>query len=97
VVPEESRLCAGDWLAVPANEWSHQHISLVDAPVQKIDEITIPGRLPVRTLACYYGGRVPLEHCDGPWMRVTIYRVERDFTPRRDEKTRSWWTPPGAG
>jgi hypothetical protein len=97
VVPDESRLCAGDWLAVPANEWSHQHISLVDAPVQKIDEITIPGRLPVRTLACYYGGRVPLEHCDGPWMRVTIYRVERDFTPRRDKKTRSWWTPPGAG
>jgi hypothetical protein len=97
VVPEKSRLCAGDWLAVPASEWSHQHIRLVDAPVQKIDEITIPGRLPVRTLAYYYGGRIPLEHCDGPWMRVTIYRVERDFTPRRDEKTRSWWTPPGAG
>jgi 4-amino-4-deoxy-L-arabinose transferase-like glycosyltransferase len=97
VVPEQSRLCAGDWLAVPGDEWSHQHIRLIDAPVQKIDEITIPGRLPLRTLACYYGGRIPLQHHDGPWMRITIYRVERDFTPRRDEKTRNWWTPPGAG
>jgi hypothetical protein len=97
VVPEESRLCAGDWLAVPASEWSHQHIRLVDAPVQKIDEIAIAGRLPVRTLGCYYGGRIPLEHHDGPWMRVIIYRVDRDFTPLRDDKTRSWWTPPGAG
>src|SRR5262249_39210635 len=97
VVPDESKLSAGDWLGVPANEWSHPTLNLDGAPVEKIDEITIPGRLPVRTLAYYYGGRIPLEHDDGPWMRVMIYRVERDFRPRRDEKTRRWWTPPGAG
>jgi 4-amino-4-deoxy-L-arabinose transferase-like glycosyltransferase len=95
VVPDRSLLRAGDWLIVPDERCCHQRIVLKDTPVELRQEIVLADRLPVRTLLSYYGGRIPLEHDDGPRVRVGLYRVQRDFVPA-SAKDAERWSPPGA-
>jgi hypothetical protein len=81
-LPGLSQLCQGDWLVVPDDRLCYQNrIALDGAPVEVVEQLAIHDGLPLRTVSCYYGGRVPLEHCDGPRVSVTLYRVLADFIP----------------
>jgi len=86
VVPGASRLHEGDWLVVPLapnNHIERQEIEIDPAfafPVQVIPEDRVS--LPWRTVMCYYGGYVPLQHHSGPRLEVTIYRVKGPWLVR---------------
>ncbi len=94
VVPGQSRLAAGDWLVFPAIpddvgfyrpyhggakfdpdpvllEWKREFV--VDDP---ICGTTIPE---------LYGGKVPMFGIDHPRLRVAVYRVLKDWVPKRVE------------
>jgi hypothetical protein len=81
VLPNRSRLQAGDWLIVPATPMPRQRARLADAPLTLVDRVTADDALPLRTVGCYYGGNVPLERHRGPRLALKVYRVLADFTP----------------
>jgi len=81
LVPGASALRAGDWLAVPDAHIDKQRIVLSTNALSRHEVVDIDDALPWRTMVAFYGGDVPLEHCDPPRLRVTIYRVEHDFVP----------------
>ncbi len=56
-------------------------IPLFDDEVELVEKLELGACLPLRTVPCYYGGRVPLEHHSGRELTVRIYRVRRDFVP----------------
>jgi hypothetical protein len=82
VRPNWSVLRPGDWLVIPDRRWDQQWI-VVD--LEKLDRQAIrwhyPQTLPLRTVRCYYGGLVPLEHEKGPRIEVLIYRVRQPWVP----------------
>ncbi len=81
VIPGRSRLAAGDWLAVPDDRVAQQPLSLDMSRLEEAGRVTVTDRLPLQTLSCYYGGRTALEHHEGPRVRLTLYRVCREWTP----------------
>jgi hypothetical protein len=82
VVPDESRLRAGDWLVVP-DDWLMQQRIVIPAGVteEPLAPVAVGDAFPLRTVPCFYGGVVPLEHQEGPRLRVRLYRVTADFVP----------------
>jgi hypothetical protein len=76
-----STLQAGDWLVVPEPRLNQQTIQIEPECSEAVTDIVVETSVPLRTVQCFYGGRVPLEHHDGPRGRVTIYRVTADFVP----------------
>jgi hypothetical protein len=81
VVPDLSVLRSGDWLVVPEERWEQQQIIIDPDAAHEEREIAIEDALPLRTVRCFYGGYVPLEHHKGPRIRVTIYRITAPWTP----------------
>jgi hypothetical protein len=76
--PERSRLRAGDWLIVPEAPLWKEELALRSDRFEVIDRVLVADWVPVRTVSCYYGGRTPVEHHDGPRIALTVYRVLGD-------------------
>jgi hypothetical protein len=81
VVPDESHLHAGDWLVVPHKRLSQQAILLDERCLALAQEFPVQDRLPWRTVMCYYSGNAPIEHQEGPRVRLQIHRVQTGFVP----------------
>jgi hypothetical protein len=76
--PDRSRLRAGDILIVPDPPLCIDELVLASDRFEAIDHILVTDCLPVRTVSCYYGGRTPVEHHEGPRIALTVYRVLGD-------------------
>ena len=72
----------GDWLASPDEHVASEEIDLKDPALCEEARLTFADALPLRTVLCYYSGRAPLEHLEGPRMTVRIFRVIAAFHPR---------------
>lgn len=74
VVPGESRLPAGTWLAIPDREYRSQS---VERPHSARDAFIVDGFTPwpFRTLPAYYGKNKAIERTDRPVVRVRVYRM----------------------
>src|SRR5207248_7021809 len=81
-LPPPSQLRKGDWLVMPDARLNQQSIELHGAPLQWVETLHVGGVMPLRTVPCFYGGRVPLEHNEGSGLDVQLYRVTADFVPR---------------
>jgi hypothetical protein len=82
VIPNVSRLRPGDWLLVPAESHVHQQRIVLDpACLRENDVIALADALPLRTVACYYGGHIPLERQEGPRVVVHAYVVRAAYVP----------------
>ena len=55
-------------------------------PCAEETQLLFTDPVPLRTVSCFYCGRVPLEHHEGPRLTVRIYRVMEDFQPKRAKK-----------
>jgi hypothetical protein len=82
VVLHRSLLIPGDWLVVPEKRWEQQVIQIDPDYAQAETILEIADRVPLRTVRCFYGGYVPLEHQAGPRMQATIYRITKPWLPR---------------
>jgi hypothetical protein len=70
----------GDWIVVPSEYTVIQQSLFLDpACVEERYQWNFGGSLPVRTVRCFYDGRTPLEHKEGPWLTVRAYRVRHRF------------------
>ncbi len=84
-LPGPSRLRAGDWLVVPTDRIHRQDVQLSTAPLEQAATLVFEDPVPLRTVWCFYLGRVPVERHAGPRLEVVIYRVTDDFTPELRE------------
>jgi hypothetical protein len=82
-LPPPSTLKKGDWLVVPDDRLNPQSIELEGEPLELIETLSVGGVVPLRTVSCFYGGRVALEHNEGNGLDVRLYRVTADFVPHR--------------
>ena len=71
----------GDWLVRPDGRVGHQELDFDNPALEEVQRLTLDDPVPLRTVACYYAGRAPLEHHEGPRMTVRIYRVVSDYDP----------------
>jgi 4-amino-4-deoxy-L-arabinose transferase-like glycosyltransferase len=85
-----SRLCAGDYLILPAHPdapgFHRPHLGsdpvAVSAPVAEVvAEVKWDDRLSAQTVPNYYGGINPVVGRDHPRLRVVVYRITRDWIP----------------
>ncbi|MGC8643483.1 MAG: hypothetical protein ACP5XB_26805, partial [Isosphaeraceae bacterium] len=83
VVPWQSALRRGDWLAVPDRTIDQQGIQLDPAAARLIRPIEISDDVPLRTIPGFYdtGSAAFLRHQQGPRLTVQVYEVTSDFTP----------------
>jgi len=81
VEPGVSRLRAGDWLVVPGETIHRQGMPLEEVPLRRIREFKVDDSVALRTVGCFYAGRVPLEYREGPRLTVAIYQVIHDCAP----------------
>ena len=81
--PAESlRLQPGDWLARPDGRVASQVIDFDSPALHEVKTLTLDGCIPLATVSCFYCGRAPLEHYEGPRITVRIYQVTADFKPK---------------
>lgn len=81
VVPNHTRLHAGDWLVVPDRRQVHQQGIALDPEHTELAEVcAVADSLPLRTVFNYYGGHIPLAHHEGPRLTVRVYRVRAEHT-----------------
>jgi dolichyl-phosphate-mannose-protein mannosyltransferase len=81
--PAESPLLrAGDWLVRPEPPVASQEIDLGTPALREEVLLIFDDPVPLRTVSCFYCGRAPLEHHEGPRLTVHIYRVVEDFRPK---------------
>jgi hypothetical protein len=85
-VPGETWLREGEWLVVamscgggPKEPAPQDH-----ARLEKLHHLEMSDSVPLRTVAGYYGSRIPLEPCTGARVIVTVYRVTSDFILSRE-------------
>jgi hypothetical protein len=77
VVPDEYQFNDGDWLVLsdgltlPEPVAAHLNRYKLDL----VDQLTIEGWLPVRTMLGFYSSGLPLSHHEGPRRIVKLYRV----------------------
>jgi hypothetical protein len=81
VAPNASQLRPGDWLMVPDERHHQQLIEIDRRAATEVHRIEVGDGLPLRTVMCYFAGRAPIEHHEGPRIVVTIYRIDTDFCP----------------
>ena len=77
-LPPPSQLRRGDWLVTTEEEDDKSRIDVAAVPREEIGRIVMDDPLPLRTVPCFYGGRTPLEHHEGPRLTVHVYRITRD-------------------
>jgi hypothetical protein len=85
VAPDRSRLRPGDWLVVPDERLNQQEIQLDERRTVLAGTVSVQDPVPLRTVSCFYGGRTPLEHHEGPRVVVALYRVTEDCIPASKE------------
>jgi len=73
------RVEPGDWIVLPDPRLEQQRLRLPADAVELRHAFAIPAAVPVRTVACYHGGRVPVEHFEGHALEVRIYRATKPF------------------
>jgi Dolichyl-phosphate-mannose-protein mannosyltransferase len=76
------RLRRGDWLVRPDERVGSQDIDFDSSALREEKRLTLDDAVPLRTVSCFYCGRAPLEHHEGPRMTVRIYRVIADYEPK---------------
>jgi hypothetical protein len=74
-LPPPSRLRSGDWLVVAEDYFQKPALDFSALPREEVNRVVIDDPLPLQTVPCFYGGRTPLEHHEGPRLVVDIYRV----------------------
>ena len=79
--PGQTQLKRGDRLVLAEQQLARIDFCPDDAPLAPLQTIAIEDRSPWRTVLCYYCGRIPVQHHEGPRLRVTVYRVLADFVP----------------
>jgi hypothetical protein len=77
-LPPATVLHKGDWLVVAEEPWQASKLNLAALPLREATRIVIDDPVPLRTVPCFYGGRTPLEHHEGPRLTVVVYRVVED-------------------
>ena len=81
VIPDVSRLAAGDWIVVP-DRVHQQEITLDPADVERREVLQLSDALPLTTGHGYYANATPLAHLAAPRLSLTLLRVGRDVVPR---------------
>jgi hypothetical protein len=81
VDPHSSELRAGDLLILTQQQLRGVDFQVADAPLAKVAAISLEDNMPWQTLMCYYCGCTPVQHHEGPRLRLTAYRVLADFVP----------------
>jgi hypothetical protein len=81
-LPPPSHVRAGDWLVVPDPALHRQSLRLDLDKLEGRETLRVGAVVPLRTVVCFYCGRTPLEHHEGPRREIVIYRVTSDFIPR---------------
>jgi hypothetical protein len=81
VVVGQQVLAAGDLLVLEDHPAHGLDFCPEQAPLLKLAVICQEDTLPWRTVLCYYSGRTPFQHQEGPRLRLTIYRVQTEFVP----------------
>jgi hypothetical protein len=83
--PTPSDLHKGDWIVVPDPEdpepMAQQFFALPTDTFERRSPIEIPGRMPLRTVVCYYFGMTPLRHHEGPRFKVELWHMTADAVP----------------
>jgi 4-amino-4-deoxy-L-arabinose transferase-like glycosyltransferase len=79
LLPGVTRVRRGDLLVLARQPLNRLDLHLESAPVLEEQVIAIQDSLPWQTVLCYYGGRTPVRHVEGPRIRVSVYRVLEDF------------------
>jgi hypothetical protein len=77
-LPAPSTLRAGDWLVVARDGGERSGPDLTTLPASAQATLLVDDPLPLRVLPCFYGGRTPLEHHEGPRLSVLVYRMSAD-------------------
>jgi hypothetical protein len=81
VVPDRTRLRAGDWLVVSDQTGEHP-IGLAAGQADPAHVFAGWHLLAYRTTpSCYYGGIAPIRGDREPRISVWVYRAARDFVP----------------
>lgn len=81
-VPGESRLQPGDWLVIPdPSHVNTQRLAVDPMRTELVQELLLADNIPLRTVANYYGGLIPLARQEGPRVRVSLYRVTSEHVP----------------
>ncbi len=80
--PPEDSPRKDDWFVAPDGRVASEAIDLNDPALHEEARLMIGDAVPLATVSCYYCGRVPLEHHEGPRLTVRIFRVVEDFQPR---------------
>ena len=92
VVPDVSELRAGDWLVYPLlpddyGFYRPYHggagFALDPGATTQVDEWVSRDGYVGQTIPTLYGGEVPMSGRDHPGLRLGLFRVTRDWTPRR--------------
>jgi hypothetical protein len=81
-LPEPSRLERGDWLVLPDSRLIQQSFEPDDDKLEPMGWLAVGDPLPLWTVPCFYGGRTAIEHREGPYLEVRLYRVKEGFTAR---------------
>jgi hypothetical protein len=76
--PAPSRLRRGDWLVVPEQGVQKSELDLAALPHEEAGRVVVEDPVPLRVVPCFFGGRTPLEHHEGPRVTVRVYRVTGD-------------------
>jgi hypothetical protein len=79
LLPGVTWLKRGDVLVLAQQPLKRVDLHLESAPVMAQQVVVVQDHLPWQTVVCYYSGRTPLRHQEGPRIRVTVYRVLEDF------------------
>ena len=80
LIPEQSQLSEGDWLVVPAG-FPLQAFSLAHSEGRLVDRIELRSPWPWTSIPSAYSGPVALRSQPPVHVRVSIFRIRRDFTP----------------
>ena len=86
-IPDVAQLSPGDFLVIhgmPDMPLDHQMQYPLDLTKLRLEKrIDYGDSIPFTTYVCYYNGRRPIQHQDGPRTAVWIYRVTAPFVPQR--------------
>jgi hypothetical protein len=83
-----SSLQVGDLIVVPDGRVVQQEVYLDPDKVEPVSGFAFRDGVPFKTVMCFYGGSVPLQHQGAAnRLEVTLYRVKRDCTLERSPPT----------
>jgi hypothetical protein len=81
LAPNQQLVRSGDLLVLAEQPLHRIDFRPAQAPLVPLAVVQSEDALPWRTVVCYYAGRMPLRHHEGPRLRLTVYRAVADFVP----------------